>query len=146
MMPLAPDDKMHGEGPGGPLWGVLDCARDASLFGEVERHAAEKQCLFERPQPELEVVAPWLVRLPEGSLLLKRWRKEGVAAYWGMLFRSEDQIEPLRREFRKRLMVTLPDGRRAVYRFFDPRVARTEDSHDLSFAVRDDDLVNQFRF
>lgn len=122
MMRVEPSDRLHGEGPGGPLWGGLDCARDASLFAEVERHVADKQCLFERPPREVEVVAPWLVRLPEGSQLLDRWRQEGLAAYWGILFRSEDTLASLRREFRKRLMVTLPDGRRAVYRFFDPRV------------------------
>lgn len=122
MIRLASGDLLHGEGPGGPLWGVLDCARDASLFAEVERHAADKQCLFDRPPREVEVVAPWLVRLPEGISLLDRWRREGVAAYWGMLFRSEEHMGSLRRELRKRLMVTLPDGRRAIYRFFDPRV------------------------
>jgi hypothetical protein len=121
-MHLAPGDRLHGDGPGGPLWGVLDCARDASLFPEVQRHPAEKACLFERSPRDVEAVAPWLVRLPEGSMLLDRWRSEGLDAHWGMLFRTEETLPALRRELRKQLMVTLPDGRRAVYRFFDPRV------------------------
>ena len=120
---LPPGDLLHGEGPGGLLWGVLDCARDAGLFAEIEHHPAEKQCLFERPPREVEEVAPWLVRLPEGCRLLDRWRNEGLGAHWGMLLRSRESLPVLRRELRKRLMVTLPDGRRAIYRFFDPRVA-----------------------
>ncbi len=121
-MHLPPGDRMHGEGPGGPLWGVLDCARDNSLFAQLNHHPADKQCLFDRPPREVEVVAPWLVRLPEGSFLLERWRQEGLAAHWGMLFRSDEALPALRRALRKQLMVTLPDGRRVVYRFFDPRV------------------------
>ena len=121
-MHLPPKDRLHGEGPDGLLWGVLDCARDPSLYPELLRHAAEKQCLFEDSPHEVTMVAPWLVRLPEGSPLLDRWRREGTGGYWGMLFRSEEPIGAIRRELRKRLMVTLPDGRRAVYRFFDPRL------------------------
>lgn len=121
--PVAPGDPLHGDGPGGPLWGVLDCARDPGLIDVVKRHAGEKQCLFDRPSAQIEAAAPWLVRLSEGTPLLDRWRKEGIAEFWGTMFRSEEPLHSLRRNLRKRLLVTLPDGRRAVFRFYDPRVA-----------------------
>jgi len=107
---------------GGSLWGVLDCARDPGLIEAVRRHDAERECLFEQAPPAVEAAAPWLVRLPDGCLLLERWRREGIAAHWGILFRSDDSLFSLRRELRKHLMVTLPDGRRGVFRFYDPRV------------------------
>lgn len=121
--PIVPGDPLHGEGPGGPLWGVLDCARDPGLIDEVNRHPAEKQCLFDQSPAAVTAAAPWLVRLGEGTRLLERWRDEGLADHWGALFRSEQPLHELRRELRKRLLVTLPDGRRAVFRFYDPRVA-----------------------
>lgn len=116
------DDRLHGEGPGGPLWGVLDCARDSGLIAEVRRHPGEKQCLFDRASREVEAAGPWLVRLGEGTPLLERWRGEGIEDHWGVLFRSEAPLDELRRDLRKRLLVTLPDGRRAVFRFYDPRI------------------------
>jgi hypothetical protein len=117
-------DALHGEGPGGPLWGILDCARDKGLIRELEAHPAEHRCLFTRVAAEVEAASPHLVRLPEGSRLLHRWRTEGLEVHWGILFRSEEGIESLRRFFRQHLMVTLPDGKRAVFRFYDPRVFR----------------------
>lgn len=109
-------------GPGGALWGVLDCARDRSLHAEVTALGADAVCLFRTRSPELARAAPWLVRLREGSRLLARWRGEGWGADWGMLFRSEAGRDALRHALRREMDAVLPDGRRVLFRFWDPRV------------------------
>ena len=109
-------------GPGGALWGVLDCARDRSLYPEIEALDEDAICLFRQVKPEVIRAAPHLVRLREGSRLLERWRSEGWGAAWGMLFRSEADRDTLFRELRRHMDVELPDGRRVLYRFWDPRV------------------------
>ena len=114
---------LHGEVPGGALWGIVDCARDASLYGEVQKLGKDAVCLFAgKLDPELAAASPYLVRLREGTAVLTRWRTEGFGQAWGIMFRSGENIETLRRLFRQHLDAELPDGRRVLFRFYDPRV------------------------
>ena len=71
----------------------------------------------------MRAASPFLVRLREGSPFLTRWRMEGLGQHWGIFFRSDGDQEALRKHFRKKLLVFLPDGRRVLFRFYDPRVA-----------------------
>ena len=116
-------DSLHGEGSGGALWGIVDGARDDSLFAEVRRLGQDAVCLFAgKLDPSLAAVSPYLVRLREGAPFLARWRGEGLGQAWGILFRSDSDMETLRRFFRQHLDAEMPDGRRVLFRFYDPRV------------------------
>lgn len=121
--PLAPPTAPLAAPPPDPLWGVLDCARDARLHPFLMQHPGPKACLFEEPEADLAAAAPWLVGLPEDSPLCLLWQNQGQEAHWGLLFRSARPLDDLRRDLRRRLLVTLPNGQRAIYRFYDPRVA-----------------------
>jgi len=115
---------LHGEGPGGALWGIVDCARDDSLYPLVATMNGDAICLFEgNLEPVVLAASPHLVRLRENNFFLNRWRKEGLGHHWGIFFRSDADQQTLRRHFRKKLFVKLPDGRRVLFRFYDPRVA-----------------------
>jgi len=121
-MYLLETEDFHGEGPGGPLWGVIDCARDDKLYHEVRLLKDDAVCLFIGVASEIVAVSPHLVRLREGGALLDCWRTEGLDKAWGVLFRSMASQHDLRKHFRTKLRAVLPDGRRVLVRFWDPRV------------------------
>ena len=76
--------------------------------------------------------SPYLVRLREGTPFLSRWRSEGWGKAWGILFRSDANMETLRRFFRQHLEAELPDGRRVLFRFYDPRVVQKYSGNGMS--------------
>ncbi|MEA2836711.1 MAG: hypothetical protein QOD89_1261 [Bradyrhizobium sp.] len=104
---------------------MVDTARDPSLYGEVMALDQRAVCLFAGPlQPSLARTAPYLAILEPEDAFLRRWRETGRGQSWGVLFRSQADLAEMRRQLRQRLEVVLPDGRRVLFRFYDPRVLR----------------------
>lgn len=104
------------------VWGILDCARDPKIYLALLESKLEFRCLYSGKLPrELEMVAPHLVELFPNSRLTARWLDEGWGGAWGVLLRIDDPSN-LRHHLRKLLKVQDEDGRRLLFRFFDPRV------------------------
>lgn len=110
---------------GAPLWGVFDCAQDERLAFWIRAGDAPWACLYAGQIPdELVEVAPHLVRLRSPHPGTLRLFEHGWTRSWGMFFTSNAPMADLRRHLRRYLRVATEDGRRLLFRFYDPRVLR----------------------
>lgn len=106
------------------VWGVLDCARDPRIYPALVESRLEFLCLYSgRLAPALERVAPQLIELHPGNRFTARWLDEGWGRSWGIIARIEDPSN-LRHHLRKFLKVRDEQGRRLLFRYYDPRVLR----------------------
>ena len=107
------------------LFGIVDAARDPRIY-DLARSSSEQKCLFAGDLAEpVARTAPYLCVLEQNEPLFTAWRDEGWGKSWGITFRSAASLSELHRSFRKYLQAMLPDGRIALFRFYDPRVWRT---------------------
>src|SRR4029079_1301933 len=60
--------------------------------------------------------------LKQREPLFAAWRDEGRGQSWGIMLRSAKPLGDLRLQLKHFLVVTLPDGMLAQFRFYDPRV------------------------
>ena len=110
---------------GGPLFAILDAARDDRILQILAASGEEHQSLYAGLQGEiLAPYAPYLVRLPADSPLLKTLIAEGWGQSWGICLVSGADWKTLRKHFRTFLMVKLPDAQTVYFRYYDPRVLR----------------------
>lgn len=85
--------------------------------------ATEYCCLWSgKLEPDLEEVAPYLVRLQQNCSFTDWLIKEGWDNHWNIFVESELVFKPLRKQIRKLLLVKSPEGENLVFRFYDPRV------------------------
>jgi hypothetical protein len=110
----------------GPLFAILDAARDRSIVPLLEDDIdGEIHCLYNGPSAaDLASYAPYLVSLPAGSDILNELIQRGWGASWGTYLTSREPIAALRHHFRQFLIVQKADGKEAYFRFYDPRVLR----------------------
>lgn len=106
------------------VWAVLDCARDPKIYLALLESRLEFRCLYSGKLPlELEMAAPQLVELLPGNRLTDCLLTVGWGQSWGCLLRAEDATT-VRPHLRNFLKVHDEDGRRLLFRFYDPRVLR----------------------
>lgn len=110
----------------GPLYAVLDGARDPRILVLLREAPDEHRSLYEGTRGEaLAEVAPYLVRLRTDSSLLERLVTEGWEKRWGIYLPSALAFKDVRRHLRRFLMVEIEDTRERLYfRFYDPGVLR----------------------
>jgi hypothetical protein len=109
------------------LFAVLDAARSQRILDLLYGSAEEYHSLYEGPQGDaLADVAPYLVRLSQGSSLLGALLTEGWGEHWGIYLTCANPFRELRRHLRKALMIHAEGWENRMYfRFYDPRVLRT---------------------
>ena len=106
-------------------WAILDCARDARVYGAIEGAYQDKCCLFAgKLSPELTAAAPHLIQLDSTDRFSNFLLNRGWGQSWGIFLQSSATLEVLRLHFRKFLTVTDYSGRRLLFRYYDPRVLR----------------------
>lgn len=111
--------------PRASVWAVLDCARDVRIHPALISSRLDFRCLYSGRLPaELERVAPQLVELLPDHRLLDTLLGDGWGQSWGVFVKIEDP-SALRHHLRKFLKVRDEDGRRLIFRYYDPRVLRT---------------------
>ena len=104
------------------LYAVIDTARDEQLYDLVMR-SSEQSCLFGGTIAEpLDRAAPYVVNLKSQEPLFSAWRDAGRGQSWGIMLRSGLTLDAVRLHLKHFLVVTLPDGMVAQFRFYDPRV------------------------
>ncbi|MFL5358505.1 DUF4123 domain-containing protein [Archangium sp.] len=110
----------------GPLFAVLDAARDERALALLRRAGVPYRSLYEGPEAEeLESVAPYLVELTGARAVLERLVGAGWGRNWGIFLTGPRPFDELRRHLRKFLMVREEEtGKRLYFRFYDPRVLR----------------------
>jgi hypothetical protein len=107
------------------VWTILDGARDQHIYGAVQGCYLENCCLYAGTlAPELQVVAPYLVKLEREDRFTRYVINHGWDNHWGILFRSDARLDELRRHLRRFLVVRDFRGQRLIFRYYDPRVMR----------------------
>jgi Domain of unknown function (DUF4123) len=111
----------------GYLWAVLDAARDPMIYQGLRRLSTTEEVvsLYQGPTArELAAVAPYLVSLGTSDRVFDWIWNNGWGNAWGIFLWSLVSHETLRDHFRRLTMVRGPDGKRMLFRFYDPRVLR----------------------
>jgi hypothetical protein len=107
------------------VWAVLDAARDPGVLRWLRASGLECASLYSGPvPPELEAVAPYLVRLLRREPATRELIESAWGNSWGIFLSADLMIEPLRRHLRHFLRVQDETGRKLLFRFYDPRVLR----------------------
>ena len=106
------------------VWAVLDGARSPAIHLALIESRLEYRSLYSgRLPPELGRASPQLVELPAGHRLRARLLDAGLGRSWG-IFLVTDEPDNLRHHLRRWLKVRSANGRRYLFRFYDPRVLR----------------------
>lgn len=107
------------------LYALLDAARDPLVLARLAGAPEQYQSLYEGPQGEaMAAFGPFLVALPAGSPFLEEVIRDGWGKSWGVFLTCPLDFAAVRKHLRRFLLVNLPNGRRAYFRFYDPRVLR----------------------
>jgi len=105
------------------LMALIDAIHDASVLELLRATREEYQSLYRSDQNAS--IAPYLVRLPPRSELLKQMIQRGWGHQWGVYLTCPLSLPDLREHFRTSLMVSMPDGMELFSRFYDPIFFRT---------------------
>ena len=106
-----------------PLMALVDATHDRRVLDVLHSGNEEYQSLYASNQNV--AIAPYLVRLPPQSELLRRMVREGWGHGWGVYLTCPLSLRELREYFRTALMVRMPDGSELFSRFYDPRFFRS---------------------
>ncbi|HEX2570562.1 MAG TPA: DUF4123 domain-containing protein [Polyangia bacterium] len=107
------------------LYAVLDGARDEEVQPFVARCGLSSACLYDGYlEPELEAVAPYLVALERGAPATLELIRQAWGHQLGIFIEAPGELSELRRHLRRFLLVTDPQRRRLLFRYYDPRVLR----------------------
>jgi len=107
------------------IWMILDGARDRMIFRMLLDCHLQYSCLYSQLRsPALEIAAPYLVQLEYQDRNTRRILERGWGNSWGILLKCDLRLDKLRRHLRQFLVVQDPQGRRVVFRYYDPRVLR----------------------
>jgi hypothetical protein len=110
---------------GSSVFAVLDGASVPDLLGSLDRLEPEYECLYRGElQPDLQEVAPYLVRLQPGSEFAEWVISQGWGKHWGIFALTGVGLREMRRHFRTFLMVYDSAGKHLYFRYYDPRVLR----------------------
>jgi pSer/pThr/pTyr-binding forkhead associated (FHA) protein len=107
----------------GRLYAVLDAARDARIRSFLQAQGGQSQSLFEGETARTYAhVAPYLVSLTSTAceqLIQISWQLS-----CGIFIHSAMSSENIKRHLRNFLVAETPDGKRMLFRFYDPRPLR----------------------
>ena len=105
------------------VYAVIDGASCPQLRFKLYDCEPEHCCLYSgKLEPDMEEVAPYLVKLQQDSIFTNWLIKEGWRNNWNIFVESELDFKALRKQIRKLLLVKSPEGNTLVFRFYDPRV------------------------
>lgn len=107
------------------FYAILDGAAMPNLLDKLyAEDGPDFECLYRGElEPDIAEVAPYLVRLdPDNEFL--QWVLTGAGQGWGIYCCCDACVDmaTVRRHFRKLNLVSGPDGKVMLFRFFDPRV------------------------
>jgi hypothetical protein len=109
----------------GRWYAVLDAARDPEVLRVLRCSGRRSESLYSGPRAELLARgAPYLVAVPRGSHFQRQLWDHAWGESWGIFLASNAGFAAVRTHLRRLLRAVLPDGRKALFRFYDPRVLR----------------------
>lgn len=113
------------EDPSLDLYAVIDGASMEELLPHLDSLRPEHECLFRGELSDgMEFVAPYLVRVVEGTRFYFWLLQEGWGKHFGIFALADATLLPMRLHFRKNLRVYTESGDPKLFRYYDPRVLR----------------------
>ena len=107
----------------GPLFAILDAARDPAVLDHLRDGGCERRSLYGGKRGEhLAEVAPYLAQILPGSKLERAILGGGWGRSWGILLAAEAPLAAVRRHLRRYLVVETEASQALSFRFYDPRV------------------------
>ena len=114
------------DGSGSYVYAILDGARNLETLNMLEESDAPFLCVYTgRLDPEVAVVAPYLVELREDDEMFDILFDDGWGDSRGIFLTSEQRLRSVRRHLRSLTYAEMPDGEMVLFRFYDPRALRT---------------------
>ena len=108
-----------------PLYALLDAARDDRVLAWILTSGLEHASLYEGEEGrQLAPWGPYLVRLQAEGPGLRSLLEQSWGQAWGIFLCCPLPLAEVRRQLRRSLLVRLPAGQTAYFRFYDPRVLR----------------------
>jgi hypothetical protein len=125
-MPPVVQTRLWQEAGDMPAYVILDGAQNQTLLGSLHAdNSPPWRCLFTgQLEPDMAVVAPYLVELEQSSAFTRRLLAEGWGQNWGVFLTSQLALPALWRHVRQQVHVYGPDLESLFFRFYDPRVMR----------------------
>jgi hypothetical protein len=126
-MPPAVQGRLWQEAGDRPAYAILDGAQNELLVGALHEPGAPPwRCLFTGElEPDVAVVAPYLVELEYSAAFTRRLLAEGWGQNWGVFLTSPIPLAPLWRHLRSQVLVYGPTLDPMFFRYYDPRVLRS---------------------
>lgn len=107
------------------LYALLDAAISPQIPEMLRATALQHEILYEGDAAEeMADFGPYLICMDARADVLSDFVAESWGKSWGFFLYSRLAFADLRRALRRFIMVRLPDGRSAYFRFYDPRVLR----------------------
>ncbi|MGE5864531.1 MAG: DUF4123 domain-containing protein [Rhizobacter sp.] len=107
------------------VFAVLDAARDTGVVPLLATGDCPYACLYKgQSAATFAAYAPYLVQLLPDSAVAERLLQDAWGTSVGYFLGSSLDGTALCHHLRHFLYATLPDGRKAYFRFYDPRVMR----------------------
>jgi hypothetical protein len=128
-MPAVVQTRLWQEAGDLPAYVILDGAQNQTLLGALHAAGAPPwRCLFTgQLEPDMAVVAPYLVELEPGAAFTRRLLAECWGQNWGVFLTSRlalPALPALWRHVRQQVHVYGPNMESLFFRFYDPRVMR----------------------
>ena len=110
---------------GDQTYAVIDGASCEDLLPKLAEFRPEHVCLYAGElEPDVQEVAPYLVRLEVGGEFTRWLLNEGWGKHWGIFVTAPADLRMLRKHFRTILLVRSPENKTLYFRYYDPRVIR----------------------
>jgi hypothetical protein len=118
-------DQFWPKGQRPDVWMVVDCSRNPRIYPALTYSGLRHECLFAgQISVPLQRNAPYLVQLELDDRATIRLIDDSFGDSWGIILRADVGIKTLRKHLRTLLRVQGPNGRRMLFRYWDPRVLR----------------------
>jgi len=105
------------------IYAVIDGAACPELRFKIYDWQPVHACLWSgKLAPDLEEVAPYMVKLERESVFTEWLIRHGYNQHWNIFVESPLAPRDFRKQIRKLQLVRSPDGENWVFRFYDPRV------------------------
>jgi len=107
-------------------YAILDGASIPNLLPQIDKFHPAFICLYRGElKPDIQIVAPYLVKLERGSEFSDWVLGTGWGKHWGVFVVTPADLTAMRQHFRKFLTVHTEAGKPLIFRYYDPRVMRT---------------------
>jgi Domain of unknown function (DUF4123) len=106
------------------LYGVIDAAANEDIFAMLQQEptSSDVLCLYDGdPGIRFARYAPYLFKIHANSHLAEHWLAQGWQHHWGIFFFSAQAPRQVKTHLKKLLSVRI-GGKKALLRFYDPRV------------------------